>query len=264
MSDLNTSQCLRLYLMRHGEVEAAAGKIFGQTDVPLSERGLDQSRRLAGRLSSARLTAVYSSDMRRATVAANMIAGRHGLRMEMRSDWREINLGEWEGRSIVELYEETPERIGMLFGDPASFKYPGGESFADFMARIQSALHSLLARHPSGEIALVAHGGVCRAIIASVLETPAHKWLRIAQDYGCLNVIDWYAGGAAVALLNSVPEPEAVSNASIKTSETPQASLVEGEDYYQEGTFVVFTARYHLRRGYCCRSGCRHCPYGEA
>ena len=39
--------------------------------------------------------------------------------------------------------------------------------------------------------------------------------------------------------------------------------LKEGEDYYREGTFVVFTARYHLRRGYCCESGCRHCPYRD-
>jgi len=39
---------------------------------------------------------------------------------------------------------------------------------------------------------------------------------------------------------------------------------VEGEDFYREGAFVVFTARYHLRRGYCCESGCRHCPYRDA
>ena len=38
---------------------------------------------------------------------------------------------------------------------------------------------------------------------------------------------------------------------------------VEGEDFYREGAYVVFTARYHLRRGYCCESGCRHCPYGD-
>ena len=40
--------------------------------------------------------------------------------------------------------------------------------------------------------------------------------------------------------------------------ETP---LVEGKDFYWEGAALVFTARYHLRRGYCCESGCRHCPY---
>ena len=40
------------------------------------------------------------------------------------------------------------------------------------------------------------------------------------------------------------------------------AAPVEGEDFYLEGGYVVFTARYHLRRGYCCESGCRHCPFG--
>ncbi len=38
--------------------------------------------------------------------------------------------------------------------------------------------------------------------------------------------------------------------------------LVEGIDYYIENGFVVFTAHYLRNRGYCCESGCRHCPYG--
>ncbi len=37
--------------------------------------------------------------------------------------------------------------------------------------------------------------------------------------------------------------------------------MVEGEDFYMEGGMLVFTPRYHLRRGYCCGSGCRHCPF---
>ena len=39
-------------------------------------------------------------------------------------------------------------------------------------------------------------------------------------------------------------------------------TLVEGEDFYYEGPYIVFTAKYLLKRGYCCESGCRHCPYG--
>jgi hypothetical protein len=42
------------------------------------------------------------------------------------------------------------------------------------------------------------------------------------------------------------------------------AALVEGEDYYSEGGLLVFTALYHLKRGYCCNSGCRHCPYEKS
>jgi hypothetical protein len=37
---------------------------------------------------------------------------------------------------------------------------------------------------------------------------------------------------------------------------------VEGEDFYREGEFIVFTEAYLRKRGYCCESGCRHCPYG--
>ena len=48
------------------------------------------------------------------------------------------------------------------------------------------------------------------------------------------------------------------------SSESADAAPVEGEDYYFEGALVVFTRRFLLRRGYCCESGCRHCPYGFA
>ena len=33
------------------------------------------------------------------------------------------------------------------------------------------------------------------------------------------------------------------------------------EDFYYEGPYLIFTAAYHLKRGYCCNSDCRHCPY---
>ncbi len=39
------------------------------------------------------------------------------------------------------------------------------------------------------------------------------------------------------------------------------ADELAAEDFYYEGPYVVFTSAYHLRRGYCCNSDCRHCPY---
>ena len=59
------------------------------------------------------------------------------------------------------------------------------------------------------------------------------------------------SSGAAAA--GRVPAPEQT-----RVNPTP---LVEGEDYYLEGELFIFTERYHLRRGYCCENGCRHCPY---
>ena len=38
----------------------------------------------------------------------------------------------------------------------------------------------------------------------------------------------------------------------------------EGDYYYNEEGFLVFTEQYHLRRGYCCKNGCKHCPYGNS
>ena len=39
-------------------------------------------------------------------------------------------------------------------------------------------------------------------------------------------------------------------------------ALVKGEDFYFEGPYMVFTEKYLRSRGYCCESGCRHCPWG--
>jgi hypothetical protein len=44
-------------------------------------------------------------------------------------------------------------------------------------------------------------------------------------------------------------------------AEPNKRPLVEGDDFYWEGAVMVFTARFLSRRGYCCRNGCRHCPY---
>ncbi|MCB1867070.1 MAG: hypothetical protein KDI43_00695 [Gammaproteobacteria bacterium] len=43
----------------------------------------------------------------------------------------------------------------------------------------------------------------------------------------------------------------------------PIQKMSEGRHYYLEGEYIVFTALYHRSRGYCCGSGCRHCPYGH-
>ena len=60
------------------------------------------------------------------------------------------------------------------------------------------------------------------------------------------------AENAGAAARNGAGEPAAESHAPLGP-----------EEFYMEDGFLVFTAAYHLRRGYCCNSGCRHCPYEE-
>lgn len=53
-------------------------------------------------------------------------------------------------------------------------------------------------------------------------------------------------------------------NGEMDTQPAAGRRKLEPEDYYFEGPLMVFTAAYHLKRGSCCGSGCRHCPYGNA
>lgn len=205
MKEIASQKPLRLYLIRHGEVEGAAGgRLLGRTDTPLSERGREQSRQLAEFLSTERLSSVYCSDLQRARTMADIIAKRSNLEVQESSAWREIDMGDWEGRTFAALHDEAPGLVAQLFNDPASFVYQHGESFEVFTARIRGALDQLLASHDSSNIALVTHGGVCRVILGDALGMPDKNWLRLAQDYGCLNVIDWYDRNPMVKLLNGL------------------------------------------------------------
>jgi Family of unknown function (DUF5522) len=60
----------------------------------------------------------------------------------------------------------------------------------------------------------------------------------------------------------TTPNPQPSSPADTKQAVENQE--LAPEDCYLEGPNLVFTAAYHLKRGYCCNSGCRHCPYGDS
>jgi hypothetical protein len=58
------------------------------------------------------------------------------------------------------------------------------------------------------------------------------------------------------------PSPaESADSPNPELSERGASPALAPEDFYYEGPFLVFTAAYHLKRGYCCNSNCRHCPF---
>jgi Family of unknown function (DUF5522) len=64
--------------------------------------------------------------------------------------------------------------------------------------------------------------------------------------------------------LSRTPDPDLNSEATPTQKENPPATpQLTPEDFYYEGPYLVFTAAYHLKRGYCCNSNCRHCPYRD-
>jgi len=60
-----------------------------------------------------------------------------------------------------------------------------------------------------------------------------------------------------------MPDPQQPDGPQTEPPQKTPSPELQPEDFYYEGPYLVFTAAYHLKRGYCCNSGCRHCPYRE-
>src|SRR5579859_4006676 len=95
---------VRILLARHGEtVFNVEGRWQGQSDSPLTERGLLQARELGRALSAEPIVAVYSSDLGRALQTAAEVAAPHGLEVLGDRRLREIATGKWTGKSRAEI-----------------------------------------------------------------------------------------------------------------------------------------------------------------
>src|SRR5258708_14804460 len=97
-----------IWLVRHGETDAPAGTIIGATDTPLGAGGREQARRLALEMAKCPLGLIISSDLQRAADTARAIAEPHHLTIERTAALRELDFGQWEGRSLAELWREAP------------------------------------------------------------------------------------------------------------------------------------------------------------
>ncbi len=193
----------RLYLMRHGQVaDGHTHRYHGHTDVGLSETGLRQFERLAAQLRKVPLAAVYCSDLSRTQIGARLIAAGRGLAPQPCPEFRELGFGVWEGLTFQEIAQRYPRELEARFQDLANFRIPGGESLADVHARVIPKLRELLTQHRGEAIALVAHAGVNRVILTEALHLSFSHIFRLDQQYGCLNIIDYFPDFSLVRLLN--------------------------------------------------------------
>jgi alpha-ribazole phosphatase len=194
----------RLYLIRHGQVEGYEEKRYnGQENVPLTQLGEVQSELVCAYLLNASLDAVYSSDLDRSHYCAKLIAASHQLKVTTEASLRELHLGDWQGRTWAELQEAYPEDWQARLQNLVNFQVPGGESLQDAADRIRPTIMGILDKHRGGDIAVVAHGGVNRIILLDAIGASLEQAFSIEQDYGCLNIIDYFAAGnAVIRLLN--------------------------------------------------------------
>ena len=193
----------RLYLVRHGQVaDGHTQRYHGNNDIGLSPLGIRQLEDVAAQLLEVELAGVYASDLSRAGEGARILCRGRGLEPQAVPEFREIHFGVWEGLSFTEIGERYPQELQARFQDLANYRIPGGESLTDLSLRVLPRLQEILERHLGQVLALVAHAGVNRVILSDALGLPLNNLFRIDQNYGCLNLIDYFPDFTVVRLLN--------------------------------------------------------------
>jgi len=195
----------RIHLIRHGQVEGHGQPRYnGQTDVALTDLGIEQYHLLKERLADTPISACYTSDLTRCVTGASIICGQFAIDPVRRSELRELNIGVWEGLTWKEIQANWPEEWQARLADLVNYRVPQGENLLDVQARVMPVIREIVERHKGQEVLVVGHGGVNRVVLLNAIGAPLAGMFNIEQNYGCYNIIDYYADGrATVKLLNS-------------------------------------------------------------
>lgn len=194
----------QVLFIRHGETDwNRIKRIQGHIDIPLAATGIAQAGQLARRLlreskEGARLDAVYCSDLLRAQQTAKPFADALGLSLNLNDGLRERWYGDFQGHDSEEIRAKYPAEYAVWQSHDPDFAPPGGESQRAFSQRVLHAVEPIVAAHPHGRIACVAHGGVLDCIYRFVRAIP----LNAPRDWPLLNssinVVDFQNGQAQV------------------------------------------------------------------
>lgn len=194
----------RLYLVRHGQV-AGFEKLManGHRDVDINETGVIQMNTLAERLRLVEMHAVYATGLTRTEKGARIIGQYHSVPIFSRPDMKEIFFGDWEGMPLEEIEKAYPGELEKRHADIAGYRPPGnGEDMIAVSKRVLRCLKEIIIENTGKNVLVVAHGGVNRIILCDALGMDINNIFNIQQDYGCLNIIDYYPENVLVRLVN--------------------------------------------------------------
>jgi len=177
----------QLILVRHGEtVHNVAGIAQGWNDSALSERGVEQVRKLAARVARMQPTAIFSSPLGRALSTAQLVADATSLPITTLDDLREMNYGGWEGRSFLDVRRED-EAIYRRWIDDPDCPCPDGESHNDVRTRMARAFAAV---RDTTRPVVVAHGTAIRIAATVLIDIPVVAARHFAQQNAALNIFD--------------------------------------------------------------------------
>jgi alpha-ribazole phosphatase len=204
----------KIFLIRHGQTKwNVLGRYQGQSDIELSELGLEQAKLLAAGFPETNISAVYASDLQRAYHTAACVADVFGLKVQARKGLREIDFGDWEGKTYKEIAASWPDAGKTFFSNPEKTVIPAGESFAAVQERGMASLQEIVKAHPGENVVVAAHGAIIRTILAEALHMPLQYLWSIRQDNTAINIIQYDDEHRLVELLNSTAH---LKNACVK------------------------------------------------
>ena len=160
----------KLYLIRHGETDYNNSLRFqGQTDIPLNQKGIEQAEKAADFFKDIPLQAIYTSTLIRAKTTAEIIARAKGMELQETDALREMSFGIWENMNTKDIQKKYAKEWKDFFASPARTTIPQGESMLDVQKRAYPTVQEILDRYPEGDVAFVAHGGIIRVLMCTML-----------------------------------------------------------------------------------------------
>ena len=190
----------RLYLMRHGQtyeprLDAPMASALEDPGLPLTPAGREDVAATAQAMAKLHLDAAFSSTFHRSRETAELIAEPHGLEVRVHPAFEELRLHPEPGGTLRDVARKYLALARELATRAASaVERECGRSVAEVVAGAQDALADLLAG-PAQHVLLVAHGGLNRFLLTGFLGLPLHRFLAVDQDFACVNVVEFVAGG---------------------------------------------------------------------
>ncbi len=156
----------RLLLMRHGQTAwNASRRLQGHAPVPLDDVGIQQARLAADYLMNAGINHIYSSDLSRTRMTAEIVANVLKLPVSLDARLREVDVGLWQGLTGHEIELWDSETLAAVRANPLTTPRPGGESQTDLGTRGVAALEDYVQQYPDAFVLAVSHGGTIRGIL---------------------------------------------------------------------------------------------------
>ncbi len=161
---------LCVYLLRHGETEySKTGGYCGSLNPELTPEGQQMAQAFADRYQSFPWQAVYASPMKRTIATAKPLCEATGMTMEVRDGLREIEYGEWEGKTQEEVKGQYGDDYVHWLAEPAWNPPTGGETSIQIASRANLVMAEIEEKYTTGNVLVVSHKATIRIILCSLL-----------------------------------------------------------------------------------------------